>query len=193
MAGNSGLPYLTQETPQSSNWYSATVPNRIATWSYDANGNVLGVGGMARSFTYDAENRQVAANMNGAIGTYQYDGNGFRVSKIELGGVTKVYVYDAFGNVAAEYASQVDPSPCGTSTCYVTQDHLGSTRLLTDSTGWRSGGTTTSRSGRRSWPGTTGGRRGTCTCRRRTDTDPKFTGQDRDVETGLDWFQVCGT
>ncbi len=81
VAGNSGLPYLTQETPQSSNWYSATVPNRIATWSYDANGNVLGVGGMARSFTYDGENRQVAANINGAIGTYQYDGNGFRVSK----------------------------------------------------------------------------------------------------------------
>ena len=52
-----------------------------------------------------------------------------------VGGVTTVYVYDAFGNLAAEYSSQAGTSPCGTSTCYVSWDHLGSTCMLTDANG----------------------------------------------------------
>ena len=52
---NSNLPTLTNETPQSQSWYSTTIPNRIASWSYDNNGNVLQTGTVARSFTYDAE------------------------------------------------------------------------------------------------------------------------------------------
>ncbi len=42
------------------------------------------------------------------------------------------YVYDAFGNLAAEYGGTATP-PC--TTCYVSVDHLGSTRVLTDSSG----------------------------------------------------------
>ena len=66
------------------------------------------------------------------------DGLGQRVIKV-AGGVTTVYVYDAFGNLDAEYSSQTPTSPCGTATCYLVTDHLGSTRMLTDIGG--SGGT----------------------------------------------------
>ena len=43
---NSGLPALTNETPQSASWFSTTAPNRIGVsgWNYDNNGNLLQVG-----------------------------------------------------------------------------------------------------------------------------------------------------
>src|SRR6266851_7647127 len=81
--------------------------------------------------------RQVTAVINDgtttATSSYVYDGLGQRVSTTTSVGQT-IFVYDAFGNLAAEYGAN-DPSPCGTPTCYVTVDHLGSTRMLTDSTG----------------------------------------------------------
>ena len=79
------------------------------------------------------------ATINGLIATYIYDGNGQRVQKTVGSGaaaVTTTYVYDASGSLAAEY--QVNGStagPCGTPTCYLTVDHLGSTRMITNSSG----------------------------------------------------------
>jgi uncharacterized protein RhaS with RHS repeats len=135
---STGLASLTSETPQSSGSFSTSAPNRIVGWTYDYNGNLIAEGTVARSFTYDAENRQVTACINCAPApsnaTYAYDGNGQRVSKT-VGTVTTTYVYDAFGNEAAEYIGANDASPCGTPTCFVVEDHLGSTRLLTDSNG----------------------------------------------------------
>ncbi len=61
--------------------------------------------------------------------TYTYDGDGRRVTKT-AGGVTTTYVYDAKGDLASEYSTQPPPPPC--LTCYVTTDHLGSTRVVTD-------------------------------------------------------------
>jgi uncharacterized protein RhaS with RHS repeats len=122
-ASSAGLPQLTLEKPQGPDWYTSWTPpagcapwhvNQIKGWCYDANGNVLQIGNMSRIFTYDAENRQVTANISGAVASYGYDGLGQRVSKT-VGGATTTYVYDAFGNLAAEYGS-TDPSPCGTAT-----------------------------------------------------------------------------
>jgi hypothetical protein len=49
---------------------------------------------------------------------------------------TVTSVYDATGNLAAEYETGGNStSPCGTATCYVAVDQLGSTRLLMDSAG----------------------------------------------------------
>ncbi|MDP9054301.1 MAG: RHS repeat-associated core domain-containing protein, partial [Acidobacteriota bacterium] len=199
VASNTGLPNLTQETPQSSSWYSATAPNRYAAstgWTYDNAGNVLTVGGMARSFTYDAENRQVTACLNCAsgspTGTYAYDGNGQRVSKT-AGGQTTIFVYDAWGKVAAEYTTGgTVASACGTPTCYVTADHLGSTRMLT--------GNPVSTASVVRYDYAPFGQEITAGYGGRTismgyvslpdATDPKYTGQERDQETALDWFQV---
>lgn len=46
------------------------------------------------------------------------------------GGVTTVYLYDAQGWLAAEYGGAA-----AAGTRYVREDHLGSTRVVTDGTG----------------------------------------------------------
>ncbi len=61
--------------------------------------------------------------------SYSYDGDGRRVME-NVGGAITTYVYDAQGQLAAEYGA---PTDSGTS--YLTADHLGSTRLVTDATG----------------------------------------------------------
>jgi RHS repeat-associated protein len=148
------------------------------------------LGVLARSFVYDAENRQVSATINGTVSTFEYDGAGQRVSKT-AGGIVTAYAYDAFGNLAAEYSQYGLPSPCGAQTCYVTADHLGSTRLLTDGSGSAStavrfdyqpfGQEISSGTGPRTTsmgylPAANG------------YMDWKFTGQPADAETGLNWF-----
>jgi RHS repeat-associated protein len=188
---NTNLPPLSLETPTSASWYTgSSVPNRINTWSYDAAGNVTQVGGMTRSFTYDAEDRQVSATINSNASSYGYDGLGQRVSKT-TGGQTTVYVYDAFGNLDAEYSSQTPASPCGTPTCYLAQDHLGSTRLLTDA----NGSSTVERYDYLPFGGellasTNGRTTGMGYFSSADTTNPKYTGQVRDPETFLDWYQV---
>ncbi len=193
-----GLPPLTLETPQAKSWYSTTVPNRIASWGYDNAGNVTAVASMSRSFAYDAENRQVSATIAGTVSTYAYDGSGLRVSKTTSGGTT-VYAYDAWGNVAAEYppvSASPPVSPCATTTCYVTVDSLGSTRMLTDANG---SGTVVRYDylpfGQELPAGADGRTAGMGYLSVADATNPKYTGQMRDSETStpgtsIDWFQV---
>ena len=109
-----------------------------------------------------------------------------------VNGQTTVLAYDAFGNLEAEYGP-AESSPCGSPTCYVTVDHLGSTRMLTDNTGSANvrrydylpfGGRASGRAsmaGPRAWGGI---------WLLRTIRNPKFTGKNRDFDTGLDWFEV---
>ena len=91
----------------------------------DLNGNLTTYG--SSSLTYDTNNRMVSLVISA---TYAYDGVGQRVSKV-AGGVTTVYVYDAFGNPTAEYSSAAATLPV-CATCYLSWDQLGSTRLVTD-------------------------------------------------------------
>jgi YD repeat-containing protein len=98
--------------------------NRWSGGAYDNGGNQLTrFGGQ---FQYDAENRLKQATIGTTVTEYAYDGEGRRVKK---GGTT--YVYDAFGQLAAEYGGA---NPL-TGTRYLTADHLGSTRLVTDAAG----------------------------------------------------------
>ena len=78
----------------------------------------------------------VAANNGSTSVQYDYDGEGRRVRKTETGGggVTTVYVYDAGGMLTAEYSQACRQSP-ETGERYLTEDHLGSTRLVTDGSG----------------------------------------------------------
>jgi RHS repeat-associated protein len=100
-------------------------------FGYDNGGNQTTIS--PYTVSYDVENRQsgFTSTSNGSA-TYTYDGDGRRVEKT-AGGVTTTYVYDATGNLAAEYSSQPPPMPC--QTCYLTTDHLGSTRAITSQTG----------------------------------------------------------
>ena len=100
--------------------------NQINATTYDAKGNQQTNGGY--SFTYDAENRLITTNMFGT--TYGYDADGRRVTKTSSGLIT-TYVYDVTDQLSAQYGG---PASCPL-TCYLMTDHLGSTRMQTDSSG----------------------------------------------------------
>jgi len=99
-------------------------------WSYDTvnqRGTVTSDPGLG-VYGYDSEDRMVSAN--GTV--YAYDGDGRRVMKTPPGGTTSEttwYVYDASGQLSAEYAI-TGPSEAGT--VFLTADHLGSTRVVTN-------------------------------------------------------------
>ena len=164
--------------------------NRVNGWSYDSAGNLTAIYGIptsTRSFTYDGENRQVSATINGNTSTYTYDGLGQRVMKVS-GGQTTVYAYDAFGNLAAEYSTQSVVSPCGTNACYLTVDHLGSTRMLTDSNGNTAKLYDYLPFGEELLAGQDG--RSSLYSSSPDGLGPKFTGQTWDGESSLYWFNV---
>jgi RHS repeat-associated protein len=158
--------------------------NRITDpgWSYDPAGNVT-VSPAANSIAYDAENRQVSYTPAGlAATTYVYDGEGRRVQKIEQSGPTSTYVYDAMGQLAAEYDTG---SSTASGTQYLTADYLGSTRMLTDTSGNFVACHDYQPFGAEIPVGING--RGTCYAGI-DNPKQKFTGKERDAETGLDFF-----
>ncbi len=157
--------------------------NRIGTGSYDLAGNQLLVAGS--NLSYDAENRITSAAQPG-IGTvtYTYDGDGQRVMKAVSTGLQTVYVYDIGGKLVAEYSSgATSVPPCHT--CFLSTDHLGSTRLVTDENG-----NTVSRHDYIPFgeeiQANSGGRDGTFGTF--DFVNQKFTGKERDSETSLDFF-----
>ena len=149
--------------------------NRVALgWTYDASGNLTSNSGLG-TLAYDGENRMVS----GGGQSYVYDGDGRRVMKGSV-----VYVYDAFGSLVAEYGGSVS----ATSTQYLVADHLGSTRVVTDASGG-----VVERHDYEPFGGELGGSAAT------SNRDlvagftsggvtVKFTGKERDAETGLDYF-----
>ena len=182
VAGNSGaLPALSASTP-TSNIYSG---NQRTDTAYDAAGNETSVAGVcaAGCLQYDAESRQTGYTPTGT--SYSYDGDGRRVISA-ANGVNTVFVYDALGNLAAKYTSGVGgATPC--TICYLSWDHLGSTRMVTDQAGnlvarhdylafgeeIRNG--YAGRPSNGAWGGL-------------DSVNQKFTGKERDSESGLDYF-----
>ncbi len=118
----------------------STSNNRLApgqNYMYDAAGSVTRDAAGQR-FGYDAENHQkeffAASNQTTTPdATYQYDGEGKRVKKV-VGNEVTVFVYDASGQLAAEYSTTVTPAAQAT-VGYLTTDHLGSPRIITDQYG----------------------------------------------------------
>jgi RHS repeat-associated protein len=167
------------------NIYTAT--NRRSDAIYDAAGNQGTMGGT--TLGYDAENRVVSVTNLPAYGggseTYVYDGDGRRVQKAIVNGPTTTYAYDIFGKLIAEYSSNPGGTtpPCGT--CYISTDHLGSTRLVT--------GDNAAIIARHDYlpfgeeiPA--GQARRNSEWGANDKVNQKFTGKERDLETGLDYF-----
>jgi RHS repeat-associated protein len=173
--------------------------NRIseAGYSFDAAGDLLcdpqHPCGPAPSFTpyfdYDAEGRiaKAAGGAQAGGSGYDYDGDGRRVKKVSASEVT-VFVYDAAGALVAEYGG-AQPQAGGVS--YLTQDTLGSTRVVTGQSG-----EVKSRHDYQPFgdeidglkaPNT--GREG-FTSYNYGSVRQKFTGYERDDETGLDFSQA---
>ncbi|HXZ27129.1 MAG TPA: RHS repeat-associated core domain-containing protein [Terriglobales bacterium] len=180
----------TDQTGGGGNCYTfhaaADTNNRLVGYSYDGAGNMIGDG--THTYTYDAENRIIA--VDGGAATYKYDALGRRTSKT-VGSAGTDYLYDLGGQVATEYNNgctggqwcwsagyialngQLLAEYKDATTYFVLADHLGSTRLLTkvdrtiqDSLDYQPYGEQTS--------GDTG-------------TTHKFTGKERDSESGLDY------
>jgi RHS repeat-associated protein len=127
------------------NTYRVTVPGSSATYSYDANGNLVGDG--ANTYDWDGANRLVRVLRGGVeVARFAYDGLGRRVQKTTTGGVTHQYVYDS-DDILEERLSngptrryvhgptRVDQPlariESGAPTYYVA-DHLGSILVETD-------------------------------------------------------------
>ncbi len=174
--------------PNAGSWFTAKNRLNLGTNSYDLAGNQKQFNPW--TLGHDAENRMVQAAKTGLTETYAYDGEGRRVKKVS-GDLTTYYVYTADGELAAEYevGSGGGSMPC--TTCYLFADHLGSTRAVWDSNGvkarydWAPFGEAVAadRNGR------TGVLCGGASCFGMTGPlKQKFTGKERDAETGLDYF-----
>ena len=101
-----------------------------------------------RTFTFDAENKQTQVKdaNDAVIGTYSYDGDGKRVKKAATT-ENIVFVYDAAGKLVEEYSgstlqtsylyagSQLLATETATDTNYTATDQLGSPRVVTDQNG----------------------------------------------------------
>lgn len=185
--GGTGLTPIVADTncPVADSISNATVAamflgNRWTSVTHDAfNGNVVNDGWSA--LDYDVEGR-VTKSTRTTCGTNfeeynYYDGDGRRVRRETKSGTTvqtnTVYAYDAAGALAAEYTT-VGASPV-TGMRYLTTDHLGSTRLVTDSAGTEVARHDYMPFGQE-WP------------TRPSVVDILFTGKERDAETGLDYF-----
>jgi len=175
--------------------------NRITGWSYDAAGNLLNDG--LHSYTFDAENKVKNVDGNAA---YTYDGEGQRVKKTSgenvrfvygigaklvaefdggTGALKKEYIYGASGLVA----TIVPNAQSGSGTQYTTSDTLGSPRVVTNSSA-----TVVSRHdympfGEELGSGV-GGRTTGIGYGAADGVRKKFTGYERDTETGLDYAQA---
>ena len=179
---NGSTPAATYCSQNSSSLFNGA--NQIAGNSYDAAGNLLSLAGS--DFTYDAENRITGASQSGiGIRYYLYEGAGRRVQEVSTYNVEKMFVYDVFGQMAAEYSLGAQSLPC--TTCYIATDHLGSARMVTDQNA--------NVVGRHDYlpfgeeiAANTGGRNGAFGTQ--DFVNQKFTGQERDSETGLDFFQA---
>ncbi len=139
------------------------------------------------TFSFDAESRATGfSSQNGNLfgsATYGYDGAGRRVMKT-IGSAITVYVYDAFGTLAAEYGNTPAVPPC--STCYLITDTLGSVRAVTDAGGnliarhdFLPFGEEIAASALRTAALGYGAA---------DDVRQRFTGKERDAESGLDYF-----
>jgi RHS repeat-associated protein len=181
VGGGTGVPVAgnTPQGPAGSSPFNAN--NQIGGAAYDAAGDQIFVNG--NTITYDYQHRVSTvtepAAFGGATIGYEYDYAGHRVQASD-----GIYVYDAFGNLAAEYSLNSAQQKPACVTCYYTTDHLGSTRVITDQNATVAGlhdylpfgEEITNAAGRTSslWGA--------------ADVKQKFTGKERDIESSLDYF-----
>jgi RHS repeat-associated protein len=169
-----------------------TSDNRFSTgqgYVYDKAGS-LTQDAESHRFAYDGESRQTkffnsTNTSENPDATYLYDGAGQRVRKL-AGQLETVFVYDAGGQLIAEYSNDLPANP---KQSYLTADHLGSPRIVTDQNGqvisrhdYMGFGeeVSTAYANRLTTPGY-GGADG---------IRQQFTGQERDTESGLDYAQA---
>ena len=186
---------LHMATPTSQSAFQGTT-NRLVAATYDNAGNMTAhpfITPGSGSITYDANNLASSFTATGVSVLTRYDARGRRVRK-DVNGTAQIYVYDSRGRLAAEYTMAAVTTQAGT--YYRTTDHLGSTRVVTDSS------PTPKVVQRRDFmaygeevpaDSSHGNRHlvfdsGVATYNAVFGVTQQFTGQQRDDETGLDYF-----
>ncbi len=169
-----------------------TSDNRMSSgqgYAYDKSGN-LTQDAEGKRYIYDAENHQTSYFNSGNSSTtadanYQYDGNGTRIRKL-VGQIETIFVYNALGQMVAEYSNQL---PIEKKTSYLTTDHLGSPRIVTDQ-----GGQVVSRHDYMAFGDEiSAGIANRTTSQKYGALDEirqQYTGYQRDTESGLDFAQA---
>jgi RHS repeat-associated protein len=163
--------------------------NRWTAASCDAAGNQTVVD--QRTAVYDGEGRVTSAVIpNNPAVSYRYDGEGRRVKKV-VGTRVTYMVYDALGQLAAEYRNEATGgADKELGTRYVHQDGLGSVRLVTGAAGDVRRRLDYLPFGEEA-PGSMrpyGGYQNVLYPGPMDAVGEKFTGKERDAETGLDYF-----
>ena len=168
-----------------------TSDNRFSSgqnYSYDENGN-LTRDTNSKKFTYDAENHQIKVETVDANGTpiatngeYLYDGEGKRVKKI-AGTETTIFVYNGGGQLVAEYSTQTVTTP---QVSYLTADHLGSARVITN----QNGAVTTRKDYMAFGDETASAQRTSGLNYDSSETRKGYTGYEKDTESGLEFAQA---
>jgi RHS repeat-associated protein len=194
VSATTGLAHSDAREPiQSSNFSTSTNQLAMSGTGFDAAGNQTIYTPYTLSYDAESRNTSVTSTANGN-GTFSYDGEGRRVKKVwtPYGGsaATTYYVYNALGQLAAEYSSQ---TPESTGTSYMFTDMLGSVRTITDQNGsvvecydyLPFGRMLSSEDHNRTAIGCYPADPDTNLSSR---TPQKFTGKERDEETGLDFF-----
>jgi RHS repeat-associated protein len=175
----------------------ATVKNQLTGFGYDAAGNMISNG--TATYSYDGENRLTTAGGY----TYTYDGDGRRVKRqsgllgivswpdlsgrtLDESGLTgtmvREYVFFNGQRVARRDAAN-------NAVHYFFSDHLGSTSLVTNATGTMAACAGTGYvSGEQETDYYPYGGEYPPFCSTISDQKFKFTGKERDSETGLDYF-----
>jgi RHS repeat-associated protein len=160
-------------------------------FEYDKAGNIIkdSSNGQVRNFIFNGDNKQVHVKdaNNVAIGTYFYDGEGKRVKKTTASETT-VFVYDGGGKLVAEYSTQQNSNP---TVSYTATDPLGSPRVITD----KNGNVISRRDfmpfGEELNANTATNRLETAKYNYGEDNIRKrFTGYEKDLETGLDFAEA---
>lgn len=146
-----GKTYFYGKAPTASP-HAVTALSDGTTFTYDANGNMTAKieGGVATSYTYDAENRLIEVKKTGSIiGKYEYDGDGGRTKKTAtVSGATTTFVgslFESSGSRTTKFiflgdqrVASITSSPTlGVNVLYYHADHLGSPNVLTDSIGFK--------------------------------------------------------
>ena len=164
----------------------------IADYEYDKAGNLV-IDAENKRFVFDAENRMKEIfHSSSATQTpdaaYYYDGEGRRVKKIS-GNRSVIFVYNSSGALVAEYDSQLAQNP---QVSYLTADHLGSPRVITDGRGaviarhdYMAFGSDITET-----LGNVGGRTSAQDFNSADEVRKQYTGYERDDESGLDYAQA---
>lgn len=191
----------------------STTNNRLtgSGYTYDPAGNLKSEPN-GRFYFYDAENRLIKASSdqagNDIIAQYFYDASGQRIKKVTQSSTTR-FVYNQSGTLLAEYEGEPVPAidsptkeniyaPSGllavieaNQTYYLTPDHLGSPRIITDSIGAISSRRDFYPFGESIDDPSIGGRNLIPGYFPSPDSiRQKFTGYEKDTETNLDFAQA---